>query len=260
MKKILIISLAILVNMAYSQLQPTATLKIGTIYDSLPGIVEVPVTVEEINNPIIGINRIISWAFYIAYDVNVLYAGEPGNIVTLVNHNPQINLSGYLTQIIAQNPAPGWNTLAIIFSEIWQGCTMNPGDKFFDIQFTYTEGLTEEPNIIWTSSPNGFETNMADDEGNEYILTLIDGYVGPNPIAISELKTETIKIWSENGNISFNTETGGEFILFSLYGQQVMSTRVHPGLNIIPVKDKNAYYLIRVVTSSSTLTQKIFIQ
>jgi len=256
MKRIaIIISLALAVNILFAQ--PTATLKIGTIYDPLPDTILVPVTCEAIENPLTGTTWITSFAWYIAYDTSVLYAGESESIATLLNIHPNFPLSNYLTCIYQDNPEPGWNTIVVVCSP----CNNEafPGIKFFDIQFIYNEGISEDPNIIWTSIGN-FLTNMADDEGNEYILTLIDSYVGPYITEVPELKTETTKIWFDNGNISFNTETGGEFILFSLYGQQVMSAPVHPGFNMIPVKDKYAIYLVRIVTNNKAITQKIFIQ
>jgi len=261
---LIIIVLVLFATIAYSQEQPTATLKIGTIYDPQPGTVEVPVTLEAIDNPISGNNLISSFGWYIAYDTDVLYAGQPNTQPTLVNWYWGANQGNFLTNIIADNPAPGWNTIAIICSP-WFGEGF-PGIKFFDIVFTYDPDVTVKPNVFWTStSAKGnnflkFETNMADDEGNEFYLTLIDGYVGPFITKVPELKTETTKIWFENGNISFNAESPGEFNMFNLIGQQVMSAPVHPGLNIIPVKEKNTYYIIRVVTNSNTLTQKIFIQ
>ncbi len=255
---LIIIGLVLYATIAYSQEQPTATLKIGTIYDPLPGTVFVPVTCEAIDNPLTGNNYFSSFGWYIAYDTSVLYAGEPGSPALLTNYYAPIYESCLLLNIFPDNPYPGWNTIAIIWSCACCG-EIYEGDKFFDIQFTYHEGTSEDPNIIWTSMGN-FLTNMADDEGNEILLTLLDGYVGPHPIAIPELKTELSKIWSENGNISFNAASPGKLCLYSLFGQQVMSAPVHPGLNIIPVKDKNTYYIIRVVTNSSTLIQKIFIQ
>ena len=157
--------------------EPTATLKIGTIINPQPGTVLVPVTCEAIDNPIIGNNLVSSFGWYFAYDTQVLYAGEPGTPVTF------INLSGISDVRIcfkyySRQSCFRWNTLAIIYVTGAPG-SVYPGDKFFDIQFTYSEGSTDEPNIIWTTSPEGFENNMSDDEGNEFLLTLVDGYAGP---------------------------------------------------------------------------------
>jgi len=240
--------LAVIVNIAFTQ--PTATLKIGTIYDPLPDTILVPVTCEAIDNPLTGNNLISSLGWYIAYHTSVLYAGEPGTPATFLNIHPGFS---FLTNIVADNPLQGWNTILIICE---YSAEIFPGEKYLDIQFTYSTGSSD---LVWTGL-EPFFTNMTDDEGNEFYLTLIDGYVGPYITEVPELKTETTKIWFDNGNISFNTETGGEFILFSLYGQQVMSAPVHPGFNMIPVKDKYAIYLVRIVTNNKAITQKIFIQ
>jgi hypothetical protein len=157
---------------------PTATLKIGTIYNPQPDTVLVPVTCEAFDNPINGNNLVSAFRWYFAYDTQVLYAGAPGTPVTFINLHPGFPMSEYVSNIIADYPAVGWNTLAIVYSTGASG-SVYPGDKFFDIQFTYSEGSAEEPNIIWTTSPQGFSNNMADDEGNEFLLNLIDGYAGP---------------------------------------------------------------------------------
>jgi hypothetical protein len=184
MKKVLLIlGLVISVNMMFAQ--PTATLKIGTQYDPIAGTVLVPVTLEAINNPVIGSNLISSWGWYIGYNAAVLNAGPVNGPATLLNYNPQFPSSNYLTNIIPDNPTPGWNTIAVIYSAAVSG-TGNPGSKFFDIQFTYV-GLPAQTDIIWTSTAakgdfaTKFATNMADDEGNEFVLTLVNGYCGPTP-------------------------------------------------------------------------------
>jgi hypothetical protein len=174
-------------------LQPTATLKIGFINEAIPGYILVPVTLEAVNNSLIFWNSISSFGWYIAYDTEVLYAGDPSSPATLLNFHPSFPPSNYLTNIIADNPLPGWNTVAIICSPCLN--EVFPGIKFFDIQFNYNEVFTAYPNIKWTSSPQGFETNLADDEGNEFFLTLIDGYAGPFielPTPAAALKIGTI--------------------------------------------------------------------
>jgi len=193
MKKILlIIGLVISVNMMFAQ---TATLKIGTVMDPAAGVVLVPVTLEALDNPITGDNLISSWGWYIAYDAAVLNAGAPGSPATLVNMDPTFPSANYLTNIIANNPAPGWNTIAVIYSS----AVSSPGVigmKFFDIQFTYV-GAPAATNVIWTSTfaksdfSTKFVTNMADDWGNEFLLTLTDGFVGPTP--------STGKLWTGLG-------------------------------------------------------------
>jgi uncharacterized protein (TIGR02145 family) len=164
----LIIVLLLSVNMMFAQ---TATLKIGTIDNAQPGTILVPITLEAINNPIIGSNLICCWQWSITYNASVLNAGAPGSPATLVNYSAQFPSGNYLTQIIADNPAPGWNTIIIIYSSAISGIG-SVGMKFFDIHFTYLNGAT---NLNWSIGSGYFD--MWDDWGNDFTLTLIDGSV-----------------------------------------------------------------------------------
>jgi PKD repeat protein len=167
---------------------PVATIQLGTVTNPAPGTVLVPVTLEAINNPMTGNNLISSWSWYIAYDATRLYNAAPMTPANLTNYNAQFPTANYLTNIIENNPAPGWNTIAVIYSAAVSG-TGSVGMKFFDIVFTYTPGITVCPNLFWTSTPGDakgisstdFVTNMADDEGNEFVLTLINGCVWSEP-------------------------------------------------------------------------------
>ena len=158
---------------------PVATLKLGTLTNPAPGSVLVPVTLEAINNPAAGNNLISSYNWFIAYDATRLYNGEPAAPVNLTNYNSQFPSINYITNIIGNYPSPGWNTLAILYtSDVSSSGSV--GMKFFDIVFNYTPGTTVCPNLYWTSTEiTG--TNLADDLGNEFLLTLINGCVWSQP-------------------------------------------------------------------------------
>jgi len=208
---------------------PTATLKLGSITNPAPGTVLVPVTLEAINNPMTGNNLISSWSWYIAYEVNTLYNAAPMTPANLTNYNAQFPSANYVTNIIENNPSPGWNTIAVIYSGAVSG-TGSVGMKFFDIVFTYTQGTSVCPNLFWTSTPGKntkqFSTNMADDEGNEFLLTLINGCVWTDPpvtdfvastttpyvgatVNFSDLSTNYPSSWSWSFAPSTVTYTGG---------------------------------------------------
>ena len=187
-KNLLLIGLVISVDMMFAQ---TAALKIDTIYDN-GGIILVPITLEAISNPITGNNLFSSWGWYIAYDANVLNAGVPGDPATLINLSSQFPADNYFTNIIADNPIPGFNTIAILYASAFSGMG-SAGMKFFDMQFTYV-GTPEGSDIYWTSTNKAikspkFVTNMADDEGNEFTLTLINGSVSPRITATLKIST-----------------------------------------------------------------------
>jgi PKD repeat protein len=167
-----------------------ATLKLGTVTNPAAGTVLVPVTLEAINNPILGNTLISSWSWYIAYDATRLYNASPMTPANLTNYNTQFPSSNYVTNIIENHPTAGWNTIAVIYAAGVSG-TGSVGMKFFDIVFTYTPGITACPNLYWTST--GISgTNLADDEGNEFYLTLVNGCVWSEaPIAEFTASTTT---------------------------------------------------------------------
>jgi len=174
----------------------TATLKIGTIYDPAPGPVVVPITLEALDNPITGDNLISSWGWYISYDANVL--GD--NVV--FNFNPVFPAANYLTNIVQDNPSPGINTIAIIYAS----AVSSPGTvgmTILDMTFTYASGNSD---IEWTGL-SGFVTNMADDWGNEFSLTLIDGYVGAMPYNILFQVTDNVGTPLQDALVTVGTES-----------------------------------------------------
>jgi uncharacterized membrane protein len=194
MRKLLfIIGLMFCAGMIFAQ---TATLKIGTIYDPAPGPVVVPITLEALDNPVLGNNLISSWGWYISYDANVL--GD--NVV--FNFNPVFPQANYLTNIVQDNPSPGINTIAIIYAS----AVSSPGTvgmTILDMTFTYASGNSD---IEWTGL-SGFVTNMADDEGNEFLLTLIDGYVGAMPYNILFQVTDNVGTPLQDAMVTVGTES-----------------------------------------------------
>jgi PKD repeat protein len=181
-------------------LPPTATLKLGSITNPAPGAVLVPVTLEAINNPVLGNNLISSWAWYIAYDASRLYNAAPSTPANLINYNAQFPQGNYVTNIIENHPISGWNTIAVSYASAYSG-TGSVGMKFFDIVFTYTPGATVCPNLFWTSI-SIFETSLADDDGNEFILTLIDGCVWSEPPVADFMTSTTTPSTAETVNFT----------------------------------------------------------
>jgi hypothetical protein len=154
-------------NLIFAQ---TATLKIGTLYEPAPGLVNVPITLEAIDNPVLGNNLISSWGWYIVYNANVL-----GDAVSFVNVNPQFPFPNYVTNVVQDVPAPGYNSIALIYAAAVSG-TGSVGMKFLDLQFNYTAGASA---LDW-GGLGGFFTNMADDEGNDFTFKSIRCYISRN--------------------------------------------------------------------------------
>ncbi len=45
-----------------------------------------------------------------------------------------------------------------------------------------------------------------------------------------------------------------------MMGQEVIRTEIEPGLNILPVNDGNAYYVVKVVGSDVAKTGKVYVK
>jgi len=152
MKRIaIILCLTLAVNIVFAQ--SWDGFKLDSVCNPSEDTVLVALTVEEPDTTgLVG-----TFALYIAFDANVLYAGDPGTPVNLVNVNPEFPLANYLTNILFDYPSVGWNTIAIIYAAAVSG-TISPGTKLFDIGFYYYGGSTD---LIFLNEP-----------------TFINGYVG----------------------------------------------------------------------------------
>jgi len=78
----------------------------------------------------------------------------------------------------------------------------------------------------------------------------------------SELDAHNINIWSEDHNICVKVpgSINGDIVVFNMMGQQISSTDIEPGLNVIPVNRVNTYYVVKVLTEDNAVTGKVYIK
>jgi PKD repeat protein len=81
------------------------------------------------------------------------------------------------------------------------------------------------------------------------------------PMGTPELSANSINIWAANQTIYVQTPAmNGDIVVFNLMGQEVVRTAIVPGLNQIPMKEVNTYFIVKVLGSELTETGKVFIK
>jgi PKD repeat protein len=81
------------------------------------------------------------------------------------------------------------------------------------------------------------------------------------PLGTPELSANSISIWAANQMIYVQAPaTTGDIVVYNMMGQEVVRTAIVPGLNEIPMKDINTYYIVKVLGSDVTETGKVFIK
>jgi len=120
----------------------------------------------------------------------------------------------------------------------------------WDLKFIYNGG-----NIILDYQD---ETYWDAYGGVPYEMT----FIGCSPtIGIENNKTTGSKIWSNNHQIYVQSaEINGDIVVYNMMGQEVIRTEIEPGLNVLPVNDRNAYYIVKVVGNEVTRTAKVFVK
>ena len=86
-------------------------------------------------------------------------------------------------------------------------------------------------------------------------------FVHFTPLGTPELSVNSIDIWSNDHKIYVQApEINGDIVVFNMMGQEVIRTEIEPGLNIIPVNDRNSYYVVKVVSSDVARTGKVYVK
>ena len=81
------------------------------------------------------------------------------------------------------------------------------------------------------------------------------------PLGMIEHDANSIRIWGANQTVNVVVpETTGTIHVYNMMGQEVVSADAQPGLNTLPVRDVNTYYVVKVVTENNAKTGKVFIK
>jgi len=86
-------------------------------------------------------------------------------------------------------------------------------------------------------------------------------FVHFTPLGIGDNAAASINIWSNDHKIYVQVpEINGDIVVFNMMGQEVIRTEIEPGLNVLPVNDGNAYYVVKVVSSDVAKTGKVYVK
>jgi hypothetical protein len=82
------------------------------------------------------------------------------------------------------------------------------------------------------------------------------------PLSVSDINANDISIWSNEDKIyvSVPGAINGDIVVYNMMGQEIVRTNVAPGLNVIPMNSNNAYYVVKVVSSETAVTGKVYIK
>ena len=86
-------------------------------------------------------------------------------------------------------------------------------------------------------------------------------FVHFTPLGTPELSANSIEIWSNDHKIYVQApEIDGDIVVFNMMGQEVIRTEIVPGLNVLPVNDRNSYYVVKVVSDDIARTGKVYVK
>jgi len=82
------------------------------------------------------------------------------------------------------------------------------------------------------------------------------------PLSVNNINANDITIWSNDDKIYVNVPgaINGDIVVYNMMGQEIVRTNVAPGLNVIPMNNNNAYYVVKVVSSETAVTGKVYIK
>ena len=86
-------------------------------------------------------------------------------------------------------------------------------------------------------------------------------FVHFSPLGLGDISANSIQIWSNDHKIFVEApQMQGDIVIVNMMGQQVLRTEIVEGLNVIPVSDRNAYYVVKVIGSKVAKTGKVFVK
>ena len=257
MKKVVSSFIVLLLSTSFAFTQTfSATLAIDDVDVSVlnPGDdVIVPVRLEYMDPG----GLVLGFDFFIEFDHdNLTWKGTNANpLPGVTNFNP----------VMPYSPADwSFEDNGTALEAMWQSPTspsyIADGEQFFDLIFTYNGGLgvPDSSHIIFQE-----QTFMMSHFFDYIVLSYNNGSVYTTiQISTLELETNGIRMWAykQNINVYVPVSTNGDITVFNMMGQEVIGTGIEPGLNVLPVNKVNTYFVVKVLTSNNTVTEKVYIK
>lgn len=82
-----------------------------------------------------------------------------------------------------------------------------------------------------------------------------------SPMAIKNTNISNIEIWTNDHKIYIQSpERKGNIVVFNMMGQDVIRTKMEPGLNILRMSNKRTFYIVKVTSTDYVRTIKVFVK
>jgi len=84
-----------------------------------------------------------------------------------------------------------------------------------------------------------------------------------NQLPVIDLLQITVQIFANEGSVFIRseTETGGDVMIYDIYGKEALNTDISPkSFHRIPFNGNTGYYFVNYITSNECYTRKIFIE
>ncbi len=191
-------------------------------------------------------------AFDSKYDVKKLF-GYP-EAPQLYSISPDMNLS--------INSLPNDGNYCKV--DLGLECSLNSlltfnaaGMEFFDNPGILLEDVKTGEMINLSHSPEySFLYDPATDK-NRFVLHF------ENQLPVIDLLQITVQIFANEGSVFIRseTETGGDVMIYDIYGKEALNTDISPkSFHRIPFNGNTGYYFVNYITSNECYTRKIFIE
>jgi hypothetical protein len=123
---------------------------------------------------------------------------------------------------------------------------------------------SEFENVVLEDLVTGEQTNLLTDSYS-FTYNVNDNadrfMVHFTPLGTPELSANSIQIWANDHKIYVQApEMDGDIVVFNMMGQEVVRTEVEPGLNVIPVNDRNSYFVVKVLNNEIAKTGKVYVK
>ncbi|MFC2101043.1 T9SS type A sorting domain-containing protein [Bacteroidota bacterium] len=118
-----------------------------------------------------------------------------------------------------------------------------------DTQTNIMHNLNQNPMVSFSTAPGTFT--------NRFMLHLKSSTAGLN-----ELEENQISIYSYGKNvyIAGQENSNAEIKIYSLIGQQVYNGTMNSGMNQITLEEPTGYYIVNLITATSSISEKVFIK
>jgi hypothetical protein len=201
----------------------------------------------------VNFNEAASEEFDLEYDVRKLF-GLP--------EAPQL-YSRIFNEQLSINSLPGLEDSRMV--QLGFECGL-PG--FYSIHASEFESFAESVSVFIEDTKNGSLQNLSDnpvyqfdydisDEAGRFVL-----HFG-GPIGVKELSTEIISIYAEEKVVYIrkSSELLGEIAIYDMLGQKIVSQSINDSeLQRITIGNGTGYYIVKVQSGKSLMTQKVFIR